>query len=258
MYRKLRLGLCLVLTTLLATSAWATAEAKDPSHKLSPDKLPKQLKLDHFKFYKFKPIQTKFDVRVQGQFDKEMVPVHLPEIIGFANPVAKDRGMIIDKNAHLTLYKLLQRLAEPNRRLSIDNQFGKQELVIGKPMGLLVPTEKIEKGSGFPRNLDHYKVYSVLESKPVERSVMLKDQFDSGKVRIGKPSHFCVPVLKKHKKESPIVNEKAHITIYEIEPTKNYDLVIRVRDQFGKRKVPIDKSALLGVPTLKLSFEVLD
>jgi hypothetical protein len=151
-------------------------------------------------------------------------------------------------------------LAEPKRELLVLNQFGEQKFVIGIPEGLLVPTEKIEKGSEFPKRLDHYKVYPVLESQPVERSVVLKDQFGSDpKVKIGKTSFFCVPVLKKHKEKTcQIINEKAHITIYAIEPMKECGLEKGVRDQFGERKLSIVKSEMLGVPTAKLRVKVLD
>ena len=54
---------------------------------------------------------------------------------------------------------------DPPRSLEAENQFGKFRLQIGQALALLVPTQKIERGSAFAEDLDHYKVYVVLESE---------------------------------------------------------------------------------------------
>lgn len=60
--------------------------------------------------------------------------------------------------------------------VTLENQFGKQQFYTGRACALLVPTEKMEAGSQFPVNLDHYKVYQVLQGEPVNREVALEDQ----------------------------------------------------------------------------------
>jgi hypothetical protein len=224
------------------------------------DKIGEALKLDHFKFYKVEPVATKADVSVQGQFDKDSVPVTLPEITMFGNPVSKDGGRLINPQAHLTWYKSLQRLAEPKRAVEFENQFGTQEALLGKPVALLVPTEKVEEGSRFPEGLDHYKIYEVLEARPLKRKVTLKDQFGAEEgVTIGKTMYFGVPVMKRHgDRLTKIVNEKGHLTIYGLSPPKPYKLVKETADQFGKHKLSVLESALLVLPTVKIAWKALD
>jgi hypothetical protein len=235
---------------LLASAAWLSAE----------DKIGDALNLDHFHFYKVEPQPTKQDVSLHGQFDKEAsVPAHLPTITYFANPVSKDGDKIHNRLAHLTWYTLEQRLQEPKRVVDFENQFGKQEIVIGQPVALLVPTEKIEQGSKPPEKVDHYKVYEVLKSKQIERKVTLKDQFGGEEgVPIGKTMFFAVPVTKKHGETvTKIVNPKGHLTIYAIRP-KPLKKPQETIDQFGKHKLTILESDMLALPTIKLGFKVTD
>ena len=224
------------------------------------DEFGPALKLDHFKFYTVDPVDARESVSVMGQFDKDSVPARLTAIALFGNPVSKDGGKLINPMAHLTWYKLIQRLAEPKRAVEFENQFGRQEILIGKPVALLVPTEKVERGSKFPEGLDHYKVYEVLESRPLRRKVTLKDQFGGEEgITIGKTSFFAVPVMKKHgDKVHKIVNEKGHLTIYALAPKKPYKLTKETSDQFGKHKLAIVESAMLALPTVKLAWKAIE
>jgi len=242
--------MCLAVGILLAGVASANAE----------DKFGVALKLDHFRFYKVEPVATKADVSVKGQFDKDSVPASLPEITMFANPVSKDGGRLINPQSHLTWYKLLQRLAEPRRAVEFENQFGRQEALLGKPVALLVPTEKVEDGSKFPEGLDHFKVYEVLEARPLRKTVTLKDQFGAEEgVNIGKAMFFAVPVMKRHgDRVTKIVNEKAHLTIYGLRPPKPFKLTKQTTDQFGKHKLSVSDSALLALPTVKIAWKAIE
>ena len=83
------------------------------------------------------------------------------------------------------------------RRVSGKNQFGKFDIRIGNSLGLLVPTQKVIRGSVFPETLDHYKVYRVVQFEKVPTVTRkLQDQFVSETVRIGPPIGFAVPVSK--------------------------------------------------------------
>lgn len=135
---------------------------------------------------------------------------------------------------------------------------GLQKLLLGPALYLLVPSHKVEEGSTFPSQLDHYKAYQVLEGQLVDKNVALADQIDKqDRVEVTKPALFCVPVAKTvNDKTSRIVNAKAHLTFYDITPRRH-----RVRktskDQFGEHQLVLATSVFLGVPTLKLDWGVV-
>lgn len=236
-------GIIVGLGILLLTITAGTTRTK------SDEKLA--FKLDHFKVYKVKSLEMQQAVGLRGQFDKEVKKVFLHTLTLFANPVSKNGAKLIDRNAHLTWYALKQDSTEPKRPLVVRNQFGTQKLVIGRPLFLLVPAEKIEKGSVFPRRLDHFKCYEVLSGEPARKGVSLKDQFGGEKVKVMKPKLFAVPVEKHFRdRVEKIKNKRDHLVFYEISP-KDYALRKEVRDQFGKRTLSVAASVMLGVPSLK-------
>ena len=224
---------------------------------MATDRFSIQLKLDHFKVYKqYNPTEPR-SVRVQGQFDKIQVPAKLDHMDYFANPVSKNGSQIINKQAHLAFYSLTQK-REPRRIVILRNQFGIQKLLLGRPVYLLVPSEKIERGSTFPKRLDHFKAYQVLEGQDVSRKVSLVDQIDKQKsVEVDRPEYFCVPVTKLYgKKPTRITNPKGHLTFYSITP-KVYKVPKESKDQFGRHKLLLATSVFLGVPTLKIEWEAI-
>lgn len=215
-------------------------------------------RLDHFKVYVVKEQPVEHVVAYKGQFDKEPNKVALRVITHFANPVSKNGEKILDKNAHLTWYAFRPEREDPKRVVVIENQFGPQKLIIGQARWLLVPTHKLEKGSEFPKRLDHYVGYVVLEGKSIGKAVSLEDQFGGEKesaVRL--PKVFCVPVEKYHAdKVTKIINERDHLTVYDITP-REHETKIKTMDQFGDHGLAVLKSVWLCVPTAKLEFEVL-
>ena len=113
-----------------------------------------------------------------------------------------------DKYAHFNWYKItIEDEDFPNTVILYRNQFTggekPEKLVIGKPVGLLLPAEKIEKGSKFPDNLDHYLCYEILkrskEAVPGKHAG-LKGQFTNVTPFIVGPRFFCVPCSKDNKK----------------------------------------------------------
>lgn len=224
---------------------------------MAKDPIAKRLKLNHFKVYKQYELTGPEEVSLRGQFDRKPVRAKLQQMDYFANPVRKNRARIWDKNAHLGFYQL-HGPSEPKRVVVIRNQFGLQKLILGRPVYLLVPSEKIEKGSAFPKNLDHYKAYDVLEGQAIFEKVRLADQIDKQeKISVEKPRLFCVPVRKVHgKKKFGVRKRKAHLTFYDITP-KIYKVPKRGKDQFGKHKLLLATSVFLGVPTIKLDWDQL-
>jgi hypothetical protein len=211
-----------------------------------------QYKLDHFKVYQVKEQRAEQVVMVQGQFDKEPKKIFVSGFLAFANPVAKDRGRIMNKNAHLTWYAFKQEKPDPKRAILLENQFGKQKIVIGQPRFLLVPTEKHERGSEFPSNLDHYVAYEVLDAKLIGKTVSLIDQFVRDEASVRSAKFFCVPVTKIHgKKVFKIRNGKDHLTVYDI-TQKPFSRNLKTTDQFGNHDVTVARSYQLCVPSWKL------
>lgn len=229
----------------LAVSSWALAQEDTSRAPI----------LDHFKVYAVKSQSVQGRVEVQGQFDKEKRPVTLVALTYLANPVSKNGAQLVDKNAHLAWYSIRSTIREPKRRVTLRNQFGEQELVLGPSLMLAVPTEKVEQGSALPKKLDHFVCYRVLEGKEIAKAVSLVDQLDRQRsVRVNRPLFFCVPVTKTHEEHVfKIQNPRMHLAVYEITP-KVYDLRKTLANQFGKREVTLLKSEMLAVPSEKLRW----
>ncbi|MCB1033876.1 MAG: hypothetical protein KDD47_08600 [Acidobacteria bacterium] len=218
----------------------------------------KTLGLDHFRAYDLVARAVDYSVSLRGQFDRKGPRRHrLVSLEHFSNPVDKNGEGILDRQAHLDWYALdPATAAEPVRTVELANQFGTQSLTIGDAALLLVPTEKIEKGSRPPLGLDHFKCYRVLEgTTPAAASLRLEDQFlRSRRVRLEIPLFFCVPVTKEYRKGiEEIHNPKAHLTIYRISP-REHATKRKVRDQFDEYALSILSTAMLAVPTRKLRW----
>lgn len=225
----------------------------------------KELGLDHFKFYSAGTHYREFKVGLKGQFDKKQILHYIAGPAYFGNPVSKNRGGILDKNAHLSLYRMhaMDTIEEPTRLVYGKNQFGEFKLYIGAPVALLTPAMKIEKGLAFPQKLNHFKCYYVLkfsEFKP--QRVSLQDQFDKKpiSVSLARPVLFCVPVIKYRdgKPEKQTIG-KGHLLIYSFRPIRyDYPKLIQSTDQFGKWELSNFTCRLLAVPTWKLKWKVVD
>jgi hypothetical protein len=141
----------------------------------------------------------------------------------------------------------------------LENQFGKFDIRTGTGYGLLVPTQKVEQGSVFPNELDHYKVYRLLDAEQVPAKVLaLRDQFGNDEVKLRLPLYFAVPVTKRHgDKTDPIHNERAHLLIFSI-TTRDLQKTIKLRNQFARGPaVRVVRSLMLGAPSLKLEWKPL-
>ena len=210
--------------------------------------------LDHFLVYRVNPAQLNIEVRLRGQFDPDFLPARLTGRDRFLNPVEKNGEPILNRFAHLNWYRI-QAPPEPVRTLSIFNQFGQQVLVIGDPVALLAPAEKVEPGSEFPKGLDHYKVYRVLDGESVMWQVGLADQFGQHGNLAGFPIYFAVPVEKVHNGQFfPINNPKDHIVFYQLNPWPHNSARPTI-DQFGQHPVQTTHAVHLGVPTDKLAWQ---
>ncbi|UCH83172.1 MAG: T9SS type A sorting domain-containing protein [Candidatus Latescibacterota bacterium] len=209
--------------------------------------------LDHFKVYDVDNIVTALTVTLEDQFDSRNV--YLDMIDHFANPVDKNGEQIADFNAHLIWYKFTSPDPPIVRDVEVDNQFGTQWVRIGLPEYLLVPAEKIEPGSAFPVNLDHFECYRILQGDPINTFVTLEDQFGVEGVDVLEPVWFCNPASKNYE---GIISEVDHLVFYDITPSTQYSgLSIDAADQFGTISMNVDSSLWLGVPSVKTSVIIV-
>jgi hypothetical protein len=216
----------------------------------------KELKLDYFKFYDVENREAAGNLLLRGQFDRRPQKMRLRLLDFFANPVSKNGEPLYDKNAHLAWYRGVQP-PEPIRRVLLENQFGKFDIRTGTGYGLLVPTQKIERGSAFPGQLDHYKVYRLVDVELVPNKVLkLRDQFGGDEVKLRLPLYLAVPVMKRHRNKTyPIHNDRAHLLIFSV-TTRDLRKNIKLRNQFdsgtGVRTV---RSLMVGAPSLKRKWK---
>ena len=216
----------------------------------------RELKLDYFKFYDVENRGAEGNVLLQGQFDQRPQKMQLRLLDFFANPVSKNGEPLYDKNAHLAWYRGVQP-AEPLRSVVLENQFGKFDIRTGTGYGLLVPTQKVERGSAFPEGLDHFKVYRLLDVERVpEKGMKLQDQFGTEEAGLRLPLFLAVPATKRHRDQVyPIHNERAHLLIFSI-TTREVAKRITLRNQFAKGvTVPVVRSLMLAVPSLKRQWK---
>ena len=117
-----------------------------------------------------------------------------------------------------------------------------------------IPAEKIEPGSEFPVNLDHYKCYRCLEGDTIAAFVTLEDQFGYEEVDVWEPIWFCNPVSKNYE---GIISDVDHLVFYRFTPSTIYypPIDIIASDQFGDYPIVVDSSIWLGVPSEKLYWE---
>lgn len=230
-----------------------------------------ELHLDYFQIYNLvKPIallrRLTAEQRIcmlKDQFDEEPIKSRVDVLGKFADRVSKNDEPIFDKNAHLTVYRLNRPRVVTMRRVIVANQFqdGKeQEFFTREVLGLMVPARKRFGRRTFSEEtkLDHYRIYRVVEAKPVEKLVNLEDQFGKRETMVHQPILFAVPVWKKREKEYHINNDEAHLTIYAINGKEEKPIEIDILDQFFHKKplhLIMDISLLLAVPSKKLHWE---
>jgi len=215
-----------------------------------------ELKLDYFQIYDLENRPAAGNILLQGQFDDKRIRMQVALVDFFGNAVSKNGEPLYDKNAHLAWYRGVQP-AEPIRRVILENQFGKFDIRTGTGYGLLVPTQKVEPGSAFPKTLDHYKVYRLVDVEPVPQKIIkLRDQFGPSETSLRLPLYFAVPVAKRHDtKDYPIINKAAHLLIFSIN-VRNVEKKITLRNQFSRgTAVNVVRSVMLAVPSLKREWK---
>ncbi len=206
--------------------------------------------LDHFKCYTAKfPAFSPVKVFLRDQFLAADARVERPR--NFCNPVDKNGEGIFDQDAHLKLYRLRSSRsgAASGTQVLVRNQFGVQELRVGRLTALAVPTQKDRHQP--PRALDHFACYKV-KGASVQAQVSLRDQFVAESSRVANPQLLCNPVEKLTEFDdlTPIGDRDAHLVCYRITRSS----VVRnvaTSNQFGTEQFTTERSSYLCAPSSK-------
>jgi hypothetical protein len=210
----------------------------------------------HFRCYTIstqtpQPAQT---VTLSDQF-LQNVTLTVDEPLQFCAPTSKNGLPILAPEEHLTMYGAAHELT-PHLRVFTEDQFGPRTLEAVGARVLLVPTQKLVGGLGFPTRLNHYWCYDVTGA-PVDTTVTLADQFGADTVRVEQPEYFCNPVVKVHNGVTTRIEEKKlHLTCYDIKaPQRTGPTSFGVMNQFETDTFTITSFDLLCEPAQKLGFE---
>ncbi len=211
--------------------------------------------LDHFKCYP-NEIRKPADVSVELRDQFGEGKARVLEAMRFCNPAKKVHdgqvSPIRDEDAHLSFYRIETGRAR-QRQVRVSNQFGReQELAVGRPIFLAVPSQKLEpRQHPAPRNQDHMKCYET-RGEPVGVPVALGDQFGSEDgLKVGTPRVLCNPAEKIHRgKKFKIRNPDDHLVCYDLGGTRKGASAF-MRTQFGEQPLKLRPADLLCVPSRK-------
>ena len=147
--------------------------------------------LDHFYCYFASGRVQPATVLLQDQFDAALNKTDQVQdlrFIRFCNPVQKTTSkgtvtQILHPADHPAMYLINPEPIIP-RVVIVRNQFGTQQLRTGNAVLLAVPSGKVwpvpvtvpPQTPPIPTDLDHFKCY-LASGKPIDRAVLLKDQF---------------------------------------------------------------------------------
>lgn len=245
--------------------------------------------LDYFAIYSTHERKIGVNIQLFGQFDfaRPTLPMSPPSIpapstwpkmrLGklqyFANParrIVKRLGKAVveplyDANAHLAWYNATRAIGQVGRMVKVENCFGHASFTTSTCVGLLVPTHKIEKGSGVSIRLNHFKVYKIDSRGVPGGKIEWRDQFHprgsvSSETLVCR--YFAVPVYKLHDDHAPDLRYQsahpltgAHLMIYETN-VHEFERAISITNQFEtEAPVAIVNQVYIAVPSRKISWK---
>jgi hypothetical protein len=236
--------------------------------------------LDHFRCYATSGKSVRDVASLQDAFDvadqsSDTVKVLDPRL--FCNPARKihEDGSgpgISNLDGHLTGYTISPVYPEDGwggapALVVAHNQFAMdQELKLGSPRYLLVPSQKVSvdggtptAGGGVPEGLDHLKCYDVTPRDRLGESVQVWDQFDSGNspidARVIEAKYVCTPTRKihhdfEHNTVTGIENAAGSLVCYSVEAARHLRDVV-VNNQFGDgQELTTKQTSFLCVPSV--------
>jgi hypothetical protein len=218
--------------------------------------------LDHFKGYGIDVVNIPYvneTVEVGDQFGNWTATVGWGA--SFANPVEKTyNGVtegILDEVCHFMGFGL-EGIEPKWWRVTVDNQFGVQNLTVYGPTALSVPTGKNSLGE--PEGYNCLLNYEVIDPSPIEVVVNLTDQFGTEQnVLVTQAKGFANPAWMKYNGElMEIVNEDDHAVGYWTlsNSTSMEQNEVVVSNVFGNWTVNVteQKEGVLSVPSEKISW----
>ncbi len=227
------------------------------------DAAPPQLPLDHFRCYRViqaDPEAAGVLVLLQDQFaiPGDLAEAFVGEPSWFCNPAEKRHRNrffeITNPDGHLKFYRI-DTAPNPERVIKYRNQFGAGKARLGQAIMLAVPTQKQGHPPPDPASLDHFKCYDVLNARPANAVVGLRDQWRTEPdVEVGGPVFFCNPTRKFRPdtgESTGISNPNAHLMCYRTSQTPGVITTVLTFNQFGDESLIVDSADVLCVPTRK-------
>ena len=124
---------------------------------------------------------------------------------------------------------------------------------------LCTPADKNDEDPAAPSSPAHLTAYKIKEAKPVVPDQLVRDQFGSLTVRVGKPELLLVPTAKSLSATPPPFTELTdHYKCYKVSRALFRTTGIKVDDQFGTITVDIKKPARLCTPVSKDGGNILN
>jgi len=215
---------------------------------------PAQPALEHFACYTLK--KKAFEARrveLTDQFGSRVAEV--TKRVELCNPAQKGNEPYNNDRAHLVCYTTTG--PDLHTPVTVRNQFGSQQLMVGKPTRLCVPSRKKELDESLRKikaPIDHFQCYAVSPLTPLYRAgslgaVKLTDQFGvQNGVQVGNPVRLCAPVDKDG---SRIEHPVAHLVCYQIEGAR-VDVRVLIKNQFERTKLVAKQANALCVPSAKV------
>ena len=203
------------------------------------------------------------NVLISDEFFTDPIAFDPIDLTHFVTPVEKRHDdsvyAILHKNHHATLY-LLQPEIPVNKFVTVENQFGRQVLLIGSYRYLFTPAGKETGGNVYerPKDLDHYMLYEILEQEGAKpATVTLTDQFIEGMpTAVATPKYYGVPANKQHGgMDFEIQDSYTKLVFFQIDPLGPNplpDTTVVSDDQLGVHELDFRGRVYLGVPSKML------
>jgi len=122
---------------------------------------------------------------------------------------------------HFQCYNLEKGDRVKSKAITIADQFGKSEVVIGRPKMLCNPSSKTHRGKNYRiRNKERHLVcYDYVKQNRVRpQNLKINNQFAPDEVVSTQREMFCVPSYKEHVKNKPSPKAFDRSKVREIKP----------------------------------------
>jgi hypothetical protein len=228
--------------------------AGDQLELLSPDLLcapsTKQLipPAEHFNVYRAQGPDGP-PVTMVDQFGNQATDLGSASL--FMVPADKNDEGLFDPFTHLNCHDIEEVVASQIPYVNVTNQFvTDQELAVGDPKELCVPTEKLIAPG--PIDGDHFRCWEVAGAPGVslDIDVVLADQFQGFPTTVLEPFRLCNPVDKNGE---GIQDPSTHLVCYTIQPDGGFlGVPIPFQNQFSAvANIDIDQPIALCAPSTK-------